>query len=227
MSGDPVHAIERLVVAGSRLQELLDRSCKIVAVKDHLLSDVERRNTELVELTTTEEKLRLVAELFRFLLDRLVDSQVRSVEDIVSKGLASIFSDLDLGFEASLGTRYNKVSVDFFFRKGSKDHPLSYRGKPLDSFGGGPASVASLILRTLAILRLKLFPLLVLDESLAAVSSAYVEPAARFLHELAHEARMDILLVTHNEGFLSHADGGYRCEEETADGERWVKLRGV
>ena len=81
-----------------------------------------------------------VGELFRLLMDLLVVKQVRSVENVVTEGLRTIFHDLELAFEADVGPKYGKVSVEFFIRQGAKDDPLSHRGRPLEAFGGGPST---------------------------------------------------------------------------------------
>jgi ABC-type iron transport system FetAB ATPase subunit len=184
------------------------------------------KEAEAAELLVRMDKLTKVGELFRALMDQLVTKQVRVIEGVVTEGLSTIFHDLDLGFEADLGTKYNKVSVDFLFRQGQKDDPLAIRGKPLDAFGGGPSAVADLILRMLAVLRLKKKPLLLLDETLASVSDEYVNATGHFLQQLAKSMGLDVLLVTHKHTFLDHADKSYRCSEVTTeDGSRHLELR--
>jgi DNA repair exonuclease SbcCD ATPase subunit len=121
---------------------------------------------------------------------------------------------LDLSLESEVGFKYNKISVDLFFRKGMKGHPASYRGRPLEAFGGGPSSVISLILRVLTVRKMKLWPLLILDESLAAVSDDYIDFTGQFLRALAEKMGFDIILVTHKQAFLEHAHTALRCSEE-------------
>lgn len=212
----------------ARVRALGNRSAQLVALRDRLTVELTRKQAEVGELTDRVEKLSKVGELFRLLMDLLVDKQVRVVEGVVTEGLRSIFHDLALSFEAEVGAKYNKVSVDFFMRQGSKEDPLSHRGKPLEAFGGGPSSVASLVLRILTVLRLKLYPVLVLDEALASVSDEYVDQTGRFLASLADKMGIDALLVTHKQAFLEHADTAYRCEEVTeGDGTRCLSVRSL
>jgi hypothetical protein len=194
-----------------------------------LANDLASKEREIIELGAQVEKLTKVLELFRVLMDLLVIKQVRSVESVVTQGLKTIFSDLDLSFEAEVGPKYNKIAVDFFIRQGPKDSLTSHRGKPLDSFGGGPSSVASLALRVLTVLRLKLWPILVLDEALGAVSDEYTDQTGQFLRALSDKIGVDLLLVTHKPAFLDHAHQAYRCAEEVgSDGTtRWLTLRSI
>ena len=86
--------------------------------------------------------------------------------------------------------------------------------------------MASLILRILVMRRLKKWPLLLLDETLAAVSDEYVDQTGAFLQQLAEKVKLDILLVTHKAAFLDHAVIGYRGNEVLMDnGERYLKLQ--
>lgn len=226
MQGDAVHAVEGIA---ERVKALSRRATQLVTLRDRLNRDLAEKETEVQQLGVEIEKLTMVSELFRKLMDLMVDKQVRAVESVVTEGLRSIFHDLDLSFEADVGPKYNKIAVEFFLRHGTKEDPLSHRGKPLDSFGGGPSSVASLVLRILTVLRLKRFPILFLDEALAAVSVDYVDQTGLFLTSLAQRMKIDILLVTHQQGFVEHADRAYRCSESIGeDGTtRWLSLRSL
>lgn len=225
MRSDPVHAFEGL---GSRVRALNDRSIQLVTLRDRLVAERDRSQSEIGDLSSRIELLTKVGELFRVLMDILIVKQVHAVENVVTEGLQTIFYDQDLSFEADVGPKYNKVAVEFFIREGSKDNPLSHRGRPLESFGGGPSSIASLALRILTVLRLKLWPLLVLDEALVAVSDDYIDQTGQFLQSLSSKLGFDVLLVTHKPAFLAHADVAYRCSNATKDdGTRKLVLESV
>jgi ABC-type dipeptide/oligopeptide/nickel transport system ATPase component len=157
-------------------------------------------------------------------MDRLVLDHVKSIEKVVSEGLRTIFADQDLSFEAEVSQRYNKIAIDFVIRQDNDRVPV--RGHPLVSFGGGPASIASLILRVIAMLRLKRWPFLALDETLAAVSDDYIDQTGLFLRKLSETTGIAILLVTHKQAFLDHAVVAYRGVEIVEDGgTRHLKLQ--
>jgi ABC-type iron transport system FetAB ATPase subunit len=166
------------------------------------------------------EKLAKVNELFRVLMDKLVLDQVAGIEAVVTEGLGTIFLDQTLAFEAEVGQKYNKIAIDFLIRQGADDE-MAVRGHPLESFGGGPASVASLVLRLLALLRLKKWPLLLLDETLAAVSDEYTEQAGLFLRKLAETSGIDLLMITHKQSYLDHANVAYLGTEEVQGDGTW------
>lgn len=182
------------------------------------------KEAEVLSLTKRQEVLTKVLELYRVLMDQMVMSQVQTIETIVSEGLKTIFHDQDLSFKAEVGTSRGKISVDFFLVKGDPEHG-GFKGTPLDSFGGGPSSIASLILRILTLLRLKRNPLLLLDETLSAVSDDYIEATGQFLQKLTASSGINILLVTHKAAFLDHSNVAFQGD---SDGSKFEvrRLRG-
>jgi DNA repair ATPase RecN len=181
---------------------------------------------EVERLSVRLDVLAKVGELFRALMDRLVLNHVRSIETIVTEGLRTVFFDLNLTFEAEITQARGRLSIDFYFRQESKRLPI--RGRPLESFGGGPGSFASLILRILAMLRLKRWPVLFLDETLSAVSDEYVDATGQFLNRLAATTGISILLVTHKPAFTDHAANAYAASEHVEeDGAVCLRLNRI
>jgi hypothetical protein len=224
MQGDAVHAIEGLSDWRRRVQDLSDTSLRLVTRRDTFAADLERVEREAESLALRITLLLKVGELFRTLMDHLVANQVRAIEAVITDGLRTIFYDQVLSFEADIGTRYNKVSIDFLLKQG--EGALAIRDRPLEAFGGGPVSVASLLLRILTLIRLGRRPLLFLDETLSAVSDEYIDLTGRFLKRLAASAVIDVLLVTHKQGYLDNADLAYRGHEQIVeDGSRHLVLK--
>jgi hypothetical protein len=153
-------------------------------------------------------------------MDKLVLDQVRSIEAVVTEGLKSIFFDQPLKFEAEVSQSRNKVNIDFFFKQG--EGAMAVRGSPLESFGGGPSVVASLVLRLLSILRLKRAPVIFLDEALGAINGdEYIDTAGQFLQKLAASTGIDILYVSQKQSFVDHADIAYVGGTETLPDGLW------
>jgi DNA repair exonuclease SbcCD ATPase subunit len=217
MPSDPVHDGHGIASLEARVLKVLESRTRLTTLRDQLANDLASKEAEVVRLTNELDVLTKVTELFRHLMDQLIDKQVKVVERVATEGLQTVFPDLNLSLEAEVEPKYNKISVDFFFRRGPKGHRGSHRGHPLSSFGGGPASVVSLILRVLTVKKLNLAPCLILDESLGAVSPEYIESTSQFIGALAEKLGFDILLVTHKPSFLAHAKHSYRCQEDLED----------
>jgi hypothetical protein len=229
VQGDSLHAVDGLTDWRKRVQTLNRTAARLQAVRDQIAGDLEAKHREVETLSSRIDRLSLVGELLRVLMDKLVLDQVRSIEGLVTEGLKAIFFDQGLKFEAEVSEKRNRVAIDFFFRQGADSFVI--RGHPLESFGGGPATVASLILRLLSISRLKRAPVLFLDETLGAINGdEYIDTAGQFLQKLAASTGIDILYVSQKQGFVDHADVAYQATSEAHEGGAWSlalrKLRG-
>lgn len=207
------------------MKAVRSKSDRLQANHDRLEAELSAKRLEVERLADKQEVLTKVLELYRILMDKMVLGQVQAIESVVSEGLKSIFHDQDLSFKLELSHKYNKVSADPFISEGN------IKGHPLDSFGGGPASIVSFILRVLVMLRLKRYRMLLLDETLNAVSDEYIEATSLFLRKLADSSGLPILLVTHKPAFLEHATVGYQGESKVESDDRrhfvFRKVRGV
>jgi DNA repair ATPase RecN len=212
-----VHAIEGLKSSLKALQAKADR---VQSVRDQVVDDLRAKREEVSTLASRQEILTKVLELYRLLMDKMVSGQVKVIESLVSEGLKSIFWDQDLSFGLELGQKANKISAEPYLQNGL------IVGDPLDSFGGGPASVVSLILRVMVLLRLKRNKMLFLDESLAAVSDEYIEMTGQFLRKLSESSNLPIFLVTHKQAYLEHATCGYHGSKSDEEEFLVRKIRG-
>ena len=227
MQGDALHDLNGLTDWRKRVQTLNRSAARLQAVRDQLASDLEARHQEVERLTVRSERLTKVGELLRALMDKLVLDQVRTIEGVVTEGLKNIFFDQTLVFEAEVAQRYNKIAIDFFFKQGAD--VVAVRGHPLESFGGGPSSIASLVLRLLSLLRLKKAPVIFLDETLGAVNGdEYIDTTGQFLKKLAASTGIDILYVSQKQAFLDHADIAYQAGSDLhSDGMGALSLRQI
>ena len=225
MQGHEVQPVVRRVADWrQRVETLKTTSVRLQTQRDALASDHARAVREVEELNVTVEKLSKTSELLRVLMDKLVFEQVRAIESVVTEGLKTIFFDQNLSFEALVGTSRGRVSIDLLIRRARGD--MDVVGPPLETVGGGISSIASLTLRLLALMRLKKFPLLLLDETLNAVSDEYVDQTGQFLAKLAETTHIPILLVTHKQAFLDHAKVSYQAFEDVDEQLGIKKLRG-
>jgi len=219
MQSDALYTRNRLRVKGVRATV-----SGYQALRGQLQRDLLLREQEVKNLSYKLDLLTKVGSLFQALMDQLVMGHVRSIESVITEGLRTIFVDQVLSFETEISQRYNKMAIDFYIRR--EDQKIEIKGNPMEAFGGGPVSIASLILRVLALRRLKKWPLLVLDETLAAVSDEYVDQTGLFLQQLALKIGIPILLITHKVSFLDHAKIGYKGTEVlTEDGMRHMQLQ--
>lgn len=173
------------------------------------LSFVEK---EIKELTYREDLLLQVTNLIRHLIDIEVTRGVSAVEELQTEGLREIFFDQDLKVRAEVGVSRGKVAVTFLTSQGREDGSV-VEASGGDAFGGSIATMQSVLMRITVIFRRKMRPLLILDETLAAVADRYVERAAKFLSVLAKRLDLDVLLVSHDDALVGAAQCAYSVQK--------------
>lgn len=185
----------------------------LIARRDALVEDVAALTREAVVLAVTKTALE-------HLLQRVQAENLTRIEQLVTYGLGVVFPERALSLKATALSKRGVPWVDLtLVSAGAHEAPV------LKAFGGGPASVIAFLLRTLAIRRAKLAPLMLLDESFSFVSADYVPAVGALLRELAEKAGMTILLVTHQPEFLRHATRAYRIVEGPS-GSVFEEVRG-
>jgi hypothetical protein len=195
------------------------RASHVETLRDKAREDLEARCKEIDQLSTRIDVLVKVGELFRALMDKLVLSHVRSVEAVITEGFKAIFFDQTLTFEAEIATRYNRICVDFYIKQERNGGKHVVRGRPLENFGGGPSTIASLVLRMLVLMKLKRKAVLFLDETLSAISPEYIDQTGLFLRKLSASTGTPILLVTQQRDFVEKSTIAYMASEQVDEGK--------
>ena len=167
------------------------------------------------------ELLERVADLFRALIDKEVIENAKTTQDLLTEGLQAVFEDLDLSVRADVDISRGKVSVDLITVQVEPDGTRR-EGLSIDSCGGSVTTVESVLLRLVVASRRGLRPLLLLDESLAAIAEDYVPRFGVFLRSLSERMGVDVLAVSHNPALVETANRAYRIKKQ--DGAATFKL---
>jgi hypothetical protein len=194
------------MISTTALRSKLDR---VIGLRDGVVSRLESSKEEAQRLEAEETVLALIQTLFQTLVDQEVSIGVQAVEKLQTEGLQAVFGDQDLRVKSTVDIQRGKVSVELLTVQHNPDG-LDVEGESGDSFGGAVATVQSVLLRVIIMLRRGLRPLLLLDETLPAFDANYVTNMGSFLAALCRRLGMDILLVTHNPALAEAADHSYR-----------------
>ena len=150
--------------------------------------------------------LEKVSSLFKYLLDVLLDKKKQEIQNLVTYGLKTVFTDLDLKFHIDIEPKNNAVATKFRTEQvGVAD------GDVLESFGGGIANIQSFLLRIITLYQTKLSPYLFLDEAFSHLSDEYVENCSLLLNNLCKKLGLTLFVITHKELMLNNADKVYRA----------------
>lgn len=180
-----------------------------LALRESAARRLREKELLVLRLEAEAEVLDRVADLFRLLIDREVMDNAKTAQELLTEGLQAVFDDLDLSVRAEVEVQRGKVSVDLVTIQKHSDGSYS-EGTSLDSYGGSVSTVQSVLLRIVVLTRRGLRPLLLLDESLAAVAEHYVPRVGKFLSVLADRLGIDILAVSHNPVMVEVSDIAYR-----------------
>jgi ABC-type dipeptide/oligopeptide/nickel transport system ATPase subunit len=183
------------------------------ALRDAAQKALSHANRQVMVLEAEGEVLDRVADLFRTLIDREVVDNAKTVESLLTEGLQAIFDDLDLSVRSQIDIQRGKVAVDLITVQKQADGTVT-EGSCTDAYGGSVATVESVLLRIVVLNRRGLRPLLLLDESLAAVAEHYVPRVGQFLSMLSERMGLDVLAVSHNPSLVEAATSAYRISKK-------------
>jgi DNA repair exonuclease SbcCD ATPase subunit len=143
------------------------------------------------------------------------------IELLVTQGLQKIFGP-QLSFRVSQSVKGRTPVVDFLIRTQLPDGRVR-ETDILSSMGGGIAAVAGFLLRLVVLLldKSQKDAIIILDETFAHVSEAYLPALAEFLREIVDKAKVQIIMVTHQPSFADVADRAYRF---SLNGDGYTKV---
>lgn len=186
---------------------------RVEALRDSARKSLTDSERQVLVLESEGEVLDRVADLFRTLIDREVVDNAKTVENLLTEGLQAIFDDLDLSVRSEIDIQRGKVAVDLITVQKQADGTIT-EGASTDAYGGSVATVESVLLRIVVLNRRGLRPLLLLDESLAAVAEHYVPRVGKFLALLSERMGLDVLAVSHNPSLVEAATNAYRISKK-------------
>jgi chromosome segregation ATPase len=169
------------------------------------------RETDLKkEIVLIKEEIDLLTKtssVLKHLLDLMVKDEIEKMAGLITYGLKTIFDDQNLMFVPVITKKNEKMHIDLRTKRDDIE------GFCIDSFGGSVAVIESFLLRVLCMLKLGLARLMLLDETFAPVSEEYISNTSKMVSELSKKLGMDVLLVTHQKGFMDNADHVYKATE--------------
>lgn len=190
-----------------RLEKLDRRTIQLEtrqAEKKRQLAELERERKEL------EERADLLGKVEQCLLHlgtKLLGQSTKTIDQLTTAGLKIVFDDQSLEFRTSTEKYRGKTAIKFQLLEDGRQAPIT------DSYGGGVLAVTGLLLRVTTITVLGLKRVLVLDETLAHLSSQYIPNASKLLKKLCDDLDFTVILITHQPEFAESADNHYVAEK--------------
>jgi DNA repair exonuclease SbcCD ATPase subunit len=150
-------------------------------------------------------------QLLQYMAEKISAPNELTTAKLATLALRETFPDLSLSLEVEHSNLRGSPATTLKLR----DADTGAFDDPIDAFGGGPASLLSLVLRVVTIVRQPhLAKVLILDEPMKDVSQEYKSRAAKLLKKLSDPPErgglgFDILMVTHDASFVKEASTRY------------------
>jgi len=185
------------------LQELQSRIDKVDGFYQALKSQRDGFAQEIADLKAEAEVLSKASIVLKHMLDNMVKDDINKMSGLVTYGLKTIFDDQNLSFVPKITKKNEKTWIEL------KTQNDGVEGE-FGSFGGSVAVIESFLLRIICLLKMNMAKLMLLDETFASVGEEYIPNTSKLIGELSKKLGLDVLLVTHQKEFLSHADTAYK-----------------
>jgi hypothetical protein len=192
-----------------KINDLNQRKHHIDSLKAYIKK---RKNTLSNEITLLENQVDICLQS-NALLDKIseeeIEQGIKTYVSLLEQGLKAIFPEQKVGLSAQVEKVRGKISLRLKTTFEGEDG-IIVEGEGIDSFGGAVSTVQSLLLRISLILKRKLRPILVLDESFPAIDEERVVLLINFLKVLCEKLGMEILCITHNNLICENATLSYK-----------------
>lgn len=134
-----------------------------------------------------------------------------TIEELVSRGLQTIFSDSDITFHVMQTQRGKTPEVKFMIESNMDNKKV--KTSIMDARGGGYAAVVGFLLRLVNLMLSNNEPIIIGDEMFTHVSAEFRRPLAEFLSELVDKTKAQFIIVTHDPVLAEFADRKYKVTQ--------------
>lgn len=180
------------MIDSSRMDNLRDRLATIRGQHTVRVSAHAKAREEHLALSASAHVMSKVHAMLGVLMRNTAQSDMDEMNRLVTHGIRTVFSGIDLEFKASVEDTGKRISINLKTLKSGME--------VADDAKGSVTVVQSLLLRMLCILKLEKPKLVLLDETFGAIDAKYIDAVGPLVSDLCSKMGFDILLVTHNPG---------------------------
>lgn len=196
----------------SELDDLLTESLRelsrLEGVRDSFESRKTQLQSDLTRLSSEENVLLESSTVIRTLSEKEVHASLQAIEQLLTTALQTVFPEYNMWVTLVPEIKNNKVSVEICTFQNKEGSIIE--GDGLESFGGAVNTLHSIMLRVFTILRWKMRPFLVFDESLRTFHDHKIPDVANLLKTLVTDFGFDILCITQAPALEDVSDTCYK-----------------
>lgn len=160
------------------------------------------------EVHNKESELKTIQEsavYYKKSQDILYEKSVGALKELINSALRYVFYNRNYEINIVIEDKRGTKTLSFFLKDLDNDFEVSLK----NGCGNGVRSVISAILKLFVLIN-KGKDILILDEKYSFVSTDYVENLFIFLTKICEEKQIRIVMITHDERFMSFAGKMYR-----------------
>jgi len=184
-----------------KLKALKDEKTEILSNK---IAEKQKLDSSLYEIN----KVRALLEQCNIVSRDFIKIEV---EQLVTRGLRTIFSNPQIQFNIEFVEKRNQTEAVFFLTSEKEDRiesDLTF------AHGGGVIDIISISLRLIIMQLLKLNGPIILDEPGKNISAQYIANFGLFLMQTAKAFDRQIIMITHNDTLISYASNIIEVEKK-------------
>ena len=175
----------------NKLNQLKDEKLGLEKSIEILSDQNKKLNNEIGALINEISVLDSCATFFNKTIELKVDEVSSKIEDIINKGLAYIYG-ADYRFKLHKSIKRNKTTFSFELCN-IESGVAGFE----ETHGGGIMALISFLFRIVVIAILNKPRLIMLDETLSAVSIEYQEKLSNFIKQIADDMGFTIVVISH------------------------------
>lgn len=206
------------------LAELNTRAERWRAQRQLLVEELQKEAANQEKEKTLLSDTKACIQLLQFISQETTRDREVQAATLATYALRDTFSDIELALNIEHKVYRGHAGVEFKLR----DEIKGVEGDPMESFGGGPASLLGLILQVISVVRQPFMDrILLLDEPMTQVSEGYQEAAGRLLRKLCDPPpkglNFKMLVITHMSSIAAAAHKRY--EAQTSDDGQFITIK--
>lgn len=196
-------------------QKITQDYYKLQQVKSQLELNKEQEQQLILDIANASEQVKLLDDaltIFKTLQDKLTHVHIEHITKLVNHALETVFNDEFIQYSIRIDTQQqrNNNTAQFYL--------LTTQGNVttetlLQNNGFGIQSLIGFTLQIYFILQQKQAHILLLDESLTAISVDKLPRLKQFINEIAKQYDFHFILIAHMEALFDLADYAYNVHE--------------
>lgn len=215
--------MSKILKIEKKYNEFKDNVIRLKALREDKEEEFQKIKDECGVIAETQDNLISARILLEQCNISSRDYIKGEVEQLITKGLRTIFEDPLIKFNIEFVEKRNQTEALFYLT--SEGDEARIEGDIISTYGGGLVDIISITLRIIIMELLKLEGPLILDEPGKNISSQYIGNFGKFLINISTAFARQIIMITHNSALSNCADNKIEVTQKNGISKTFIKER--